>query len=496
MRASGIILHITSLPSPHGVGTLGKEAREFADFLRRAGQKYWQILPLGPTGYGDSPYQTDSAFAGNPYLIDLEQLIADGLLTREEVDAVSFGDNPEQTDYGALYAGRFDLLRRACERGWDKERENVDAFYRENESWLRSYALYTAAKRHFGMRPWIEWEDEDLRLRRSEEVLRRYEELLAEDIRFCIFTQYLFFRQWNALRAYIREQGIRIIGDVPIYVPLDSADVWAEGEYFQLDDQCRPTEVAGVPPDYFTADGQLWGNPIYDWQAMADTGYAWWIHRLAAAAHMYDVVRFDHFRGFESYWAVPAGDKTARNGTWVKGPGIDFIRAVQKALPELDFIAEDLGFVTPGVRKLLEDSGYPGMKVLEFAFDSREESDYLPHLYPVDSVCYTGTHDNVTLKQWFDEASRQDKAYAKAYLGLSRQEGYVWGMIRGGMSSVSKLFIAQMQDYLELGGEARMNFPGTLSAANWTWRAQPGFDSDKLAKKIRKMTGLYGRLKK
>ena len=272
--------------------------------------------------------------------------------------------------------------------------------------------------------------------------------------------------------------------------------MWVNSGLFQLDETRHPEVVAGCPPDGFTADGQLWGNPIYDWQAMADTGYAWWIHRLAAAAHMYDVVRFDHFRGFESYWAVPAGDKTARNGTWVKGPGIDFIRAVQKALPELDFIAEDLGFVTPGVRKLLEDSGYPGMKVLEFAFDSREESDYLPHLYPVDSVCYTGTHDNVTLKQWFDEASRQDKAYAKAYLGLSRQEGYVWGMIRGGMSSVSKLFIAQMQDYLELGGEARMNFPGTLSAANWTWRAQPGFDSDKLAKKIRKMTGLYGRLKK
>ena len=262
MRASGIILHITSLPSPHGVGTLGAEAREFADFLRKAGQKYWQILPLGPTGYGDSPYQTDSAFAGNPYLIDLEQLIDDGLLTREEVNAVSFGSDPARTDYGALYAGRAGLLRRACERGWDKERENVDAFYRENESWLRSYALYTAAKRHFGMRPWIEWEDEELRLRRSEDVLRRYEQLLSDDIRFCVFTQYLFFRQWNALRAYIREQGIRIIGDVPIYVPLDSADVWAEGEYFQLDDQCRPTEVAGVPPDYFTADGQLWGNPL------------------------------------------------------------------------------------------------------------------------------------------------------------------------------------------------------------------------------------------
>ena len=282
---------------------------------------------------------------------------------------------------------------------------------------------------------------------------------------------------------------------MPIYVPLDSADVWANPGLFQLDENCRPKTVAGCPPDSFTADGQLWGNPIYDWQAMADTGYGWWIRRLDAAARMYDVVRIDHFRGFESYWEVPAGDKTARNGKWIKGPGMDFIRAIQKALPKLDFIAEDLGFVTPEVRQLQLDSGYPGMKVIEFAFDSREESDYLPHLYPVESVCYTGTHDNVTLKQWFDEATPEDVAYAKAYLGLNQEEGYIWGMIRGAMSSVSRLCVVQMQDYLELGKPARMNFPGTLSSANWTWRAEEGFDSEDLAKRIFTLTKLYGRTK-
>ena len=463
MRASGIILHITSLPSPHGVGTLGAEAREFADFLRKAGQKYWQILPLGPTGYGDSPYQTDSAFAGNPYLIDLEQLIDDGLLTREEVDAVSFGSDPARTDYGALYAGRAGLLRRACERGWERERGNIETFYRENESWLRSYALYTAAKRHFGMRPWIEWEDEELRLRRSEDVLRRYEELLAEDIRFCIFTQYLFFRQWNALRAYIREQGIRIIGDVPIYVPLDSAD------------------------------GQLWGNPLYDWDRMRSDGYRWWIRRLSAAGKLYDTVRIDHFRGLESYWAVPYGAENARAGRWRKGPGESFIDAVKAALPELDIIAEDLGFMTPEVIALREYSGFPGMKVLQFAFDSREPSDYLPHRYPTNCICYTGTHDNATLAQWLGDAKGDDVAYAKRYLGLNDEEGYVNGIIRGGMSSVADLFVAQMQDWLALGGEARMNVTGTLGNGNWCWRMKPGTLTDALAEKIAAMTAMYSR---
>ena len=493
MRASGIILHITSLPSPHGVGTLGREAREFADFLRKAGQKYWQILPLGPTGYGDSPYQTDSAFAGNPYLIDLEQLITDGLLTREEVDAVSFGSDPAQTDYGALYAGRFNLLRRACERGWDKERENVDAFYRENESWLRSYALYTAAKRHFGMRPWIEWEDEDLRLRRSEEVLRRYEELLAEDIRFCIFTQYLFFRQWNALRAYIREQGIRIIGDVPIYVPLDSADVWAEGEYFQLDDQCRPTEVAGVPPDYFTADGQLWGNPLYDWDRMRDDGYRWWIRRLGAAGKLYDTVRIDHFRGLESYWAVPYGETTARSGHWRKGPGESFIDAIKTALPGLDIIAEDLGFMTPEVIALREYSGFPGMKVLQFAFGAGPGNDHLPHNYTENCVAYPGTHDNTTLLDWWRTARAKEKRHARAYLGLSAEEGETAGLLRGVLQSPARLAVVPMADWMGLGKAGRINTPGTIGGSNWRWRCEADALTPKLARHIRTVCERYGR---
>ena len=492
MRESGILMHITSLPGPYGVGTMGKSAYHFVDFLEKAGQSVWQILPLNPTGYGDSPYQSFSAFAGNPYLIDLDTLVQEGLLEAGEPEAVNWGENPGRVSFGRLYEERGKLLRLAYSRF--TQDESYAVFLENNAQWLPDYALFMALKEANGGASWLQW-PEDLRLRRPD-ALEEARKSYADIIGYHCFVQYLFFRQWKALRGYANGKGIRVIGDVPIYVPLDSADVWVNYKLFQLDETRHPTAVAGCPPDGFTADGQLWGNPIYDWQAMADTGYEWWVKRLTAAAGMYDVVRFDHFRGFESYWSVPAGDKTARNGHWVKGPGMDFIRAVRKALPELDFIAEDLGFVTPEVRQLQLDSGYPGMKVLEFAFDSREESDYLPHLYPVDSVCYTGTHDNVTLKQWFDEASRQDKAYAKAYMGLNRSEGNVWGMIRGGMSSVSRLFVAQMQDYLELGGEARMNFPGTLSSANWTWRAAEGFDSDKLAKKIRKMTGLYGRLKR
>ena len=492
MRESGILMHITSLPGPYGVGSMGKQAHAFVDFLDQAGQSYWQILPLNPTGYGDSPYQSFSACAGNPYLIDLDTLVTEGLLEAQEPKSVDWGHNPTRVDFGALYRERGKLLRLAYGRFTPDE--DYEVFLRENGQWLEEYALFMALKEAFGGARWLEW-PEELRLR-DEAALTKARETYREDIGYQCFVQYIFEKQWKALRSYANGKGIRIIGDVPIYVPLDSADVWANYSLFQLDDDRHPTVVAGCPPDGFTADGQLWGNPIYNWQAMADTGYSWWLKRLGEAAKMYDVVRFDHFRGFESYWAVPAGDKTARNGHWVSGPGIGFIRAVRQALPNLAFIAEDLGFVTPEVRQLQLDSGYPGMKVLEFAFDSREESDYLPHLYPVESVCYTGTHDNVTLQQWFDEASKEDKAYAKAYLGLSRQEGFVWGMIRGGMGSVSRMFIAQMQDYLGLGGEARMNFPGTLSSANWTWRAAEGFDSPRLAKKIRRMTALYGRLKK
>ena len=492
MRESGILMHITSLPGPYGVGTMGKSAYRFVDFLARAGQRYWQILPLTPTGYGDSPYQSFSSCAGNHYLIDLDTLVAEGLLKTREITALSWGKESDRVDFGRLYDQRIQVLRIAWSRF--QPDEAFEAFVRENEAWLADYAIFMALKAEMGGKPWLQW-PEELKCHEPEALEKKREELQAE-IRLQYFLQYQFHRQWKALRAYAAEKSIRVIGDVPIYVPLDSADVWAAPELFQLDESRRPEVVAGCPPDAFTEDGQLWGNPIYDWKKMADTGYAWWIGRLSAAAGMYDVVRFDHFRGFESYWAVPAGDDTARNGKWVKGPGLPFIQAIRKALPDLDFIAEDLGYMTREVRQLQLDSGYPGMKVLEFAFDSREDSDYLPHLYPEDSVCYTGTHDNVTLKQWFAEASPEDVAYAKAYLGLNEEEGYVWGMIRGAMGSVSRICIVQMQDYLELGKRARMNFPGTLSTDNWTWRAEEGFDSEALAQRIGTVTKLYGRTQK
>ena len=490
MRASGILMHISSLPGPGGIGTMGKNAYDFVDFLASAGQRYWQILPLCPTGYGDSPYQSFSTFAGNHYLIDLETLAEEGLLTRREIDSVTWFRDPERVSYGILYENRCKVLEKAFDRFVPGE--DYEAFVRAQAQWLPDYSLFMALKEQFPGGDWLLWPRE-LRLREPE-ALAAWREKLKRQTDFHSFLQYEFFRQWTALRCYAREKGIFIIGDVPIYVPLDSADVWANYELFQLDGDRRPKLVAGVPPDGFTADGQLWGNPLYDWEKMKERGYDWWLRRLGAAAEMYDVVRLDHFRGFESYWAVPAEDKNARGGYWLPGPGWDFIRTVKEALPSLSFIAEDLGYLTQEVRDLQKNSGYPGMKVLEFAFDSREPSDYLPHRYTRDSVCYTGTHDNMTLRQWFDTAKEDDIAYAREYMGLNREEGYVWGMIRGGMSSVSDLFVAQMQDYLELGAEGRMNFPGTLSEANWTWRAREGALTQALAARIRAMTVLYGRV--
>ncbi len=490
MRESGILMHITSLPSPYGIGTMGKEAFQFVDFLEAAGQSYWQILPLNPTGYGDSPYQSSSTCAGNPYLIDLDLLVEDGLLTHTEIGAISWSRTPDRVDYGIQYEKRYEILRLAHSRF--SPNAQYDDFCRENSAWLEEYCLFMALKEKNGGICWLDWQDAE-KLHDSNALDALYP-ALEPTISFHRFLQFLFYQQWNALHAYAKEKGIRIIGDVPIYVPTDSVDVWSNPALFQLDENRRPTVVAGCPPDAFTDDGQLWGNPIYDWDAMAKTGYTWWIERLTAASKLYDTIRIDHFRGFESYWEVPAGDNSARNGRWVKGAGKDFIRTIRQALPDLNFIAEDLGYVTEGVRELLNYSGYPGMKLIQFAFDSREAGNYLPHLYPVNSVCYTGTHDNPTIKQWLTETSEEDLALAKAYLGLNEEEGYIWGLLRGGMSSVSKLFVAQMQDYLELGAEARMNFPGTLSASNWSWRAEKGFDSPTLATRIREMTKRYGRL--
>ena len=490
-RSSGILMPISSLPSPHGIGTLGAEARKFVDFLADAGQSWWQILPVGPTSYGDSPYQSFSAYAGNPYLIDLDLLCEDGLLTPAEVNAVSWGTDPARVDYSAIYNGRFPLLHLAMERGWERDADKVKAFSEENDAWLPDYALFMALKRHFGMNAWTEWPDEDIRLRRPEAVAR-YREELADDIRLFTYIQYLFFRQWEALRAYAHEKGIGIIGDLPIYVAMDSADVWADPRAFQLDERNVPAEVAGVPPDYFTADGQLWGNPLYDWDAMKADGYTWWIRRIAGASRLYDILRIDHFRGLESYWAVPYGETTAKVGRWVKGPGMDLMNVLTEKFPNIQFIAEDLGYLTPEVRQLLEDSGLPGMKVLQFAFDSREAANYLPHTYPRHCVCYAGTHDNSTLMGWKDEAAPADIAMAREYLGLHDEEGFNWGVLRGGQSSVADLFIAQMQDYLGLGSEARMNTPGILGG-NWQWRMLPGQITDELTARIARMTSLYGR---
>ncbi len=490
MRESGILMHITSLPGPYGIGTMGARAYAFVDFLKRSGQSVWQILPLNPTGYGDSPYQSCSTFAGNHYLIDLDALIAQGLLTHEEVNAIHWCDSDTRADFGLLYQNRLPILRRAYERFSGSA--EFDTFCANNVDWLPEFALFMALKEANGGKPWYEWNDA-LKFR-DEGALWRAREENRDQIRFYCFIQYLFFTQWNALHSYARQNGVKIVGDVPIYVPLDSADVWASPWLFQLDERRNPTVVAGCPPDAFSADGQLWGNPIYRWDVMRSDGFRWWIRRLSAAGKMYDVTRIDHFRGFEAYWEIPYGDKTARGGRWVKGPGMDFINTVKWALPDMRMIAEDLGFLTQEVLDLRDASGYPGMKVLQFAFDAREPSNYQPHTYIPNCICYTGTHDNMTMRQWFDTSPEPVVRYAADYMALTQEEGYVWGSIRTAMASVSNLCVVQMQDYLDLDAHARMNLPGTLSSANWTWRMASDAADDTLAKRIHSLTAMYDRL--
>ncbi|PHU39368.1 4-alpha-glucanotransferase [Pseudobutyrivibrio ruminis] len=489
-RSSGILFPISSLPSPYGIGTFGKAAYEFADFLKAAGQKYWQVLPLGPTSYGDSPYQSFSTNAGNPYFIDLDMLIEDGLLTKEDVKKEKWGTNPRYVDYGQIYISRFKVLEKAKERGYKSLINEIGAFVDDNP-WVENYALFMALKKHFNMISWQEWPEEDIRLHDKDAVLK-YKMELSDDMEFYIFIQYLFFKQWDKLKKYINDLGIEIIGDLPIYVALDSCDVWAEPEFFSLDDKNYPVEVAGVPPDYFSADGQLWGNPCYNWDAMKKDGYRWWLRRIEGAVKLYDVLRIDHFRGFDEYWAVPAGESTARNGQWKPGPGMDLVGLLSSTFPKTEFIAEDLGQPSPTVVKLLNDSKWPGMKVLEFAFDSGEANNYQPHTYDKNCICYTGTHDNATVMEWYQTAKKADRKYAKEYLGISRFEKFNWGMIRGGMSSVAVLFVAQMQDYLGLGKFNRINIPGTKSG-NWQWRLLKNELSDELAEKILQLVHMYER---
>ena len=490
-RSSGVLLSISSLPGPYGIGTLGRSAYEFTDFLEKAGQRFWQILPLGPTGYGDSPYQSFSTFAGNPYLIDLDMLVEDGLLTKEEVESREWGGDPRHVDYGKIFVSRFEVLRIAARRGLARDREAVEAFVRENERWLPDYALFMACKLHNGLRAWTEW-PEDIR-KRWPEAMQRCREEYREDVEFYTYVQYLFFRQWNKLREYIHGKGIKIIGDVPIYVAMDSCDVWAETHFFQLDGDNIPLEVAGVPPDYFSEDGQLWGNPLYDWDAMRNDGYGWWIRRIDGASKLYDVIRIDHFRGFDTYWSVPYGAPTAKGGRWNKGPGMSLIGALKGWFPGLEFIAEDLGAPMDSVVKLLKESEWPGMKVLEFAFDPKEPSNYLPHNHVPNCVCYTATHDNCPLMQWKEDADEKSVAFAEKYLSIRDDEPFNWGVIRGGMGSVAKLFVGLMQDYLGLGRGHTMNNPG-IPDGNWQWRLLPGEASDELAAQMLDMVKTYERI--
>ena len=493
-RKSGILMPVASLPGKYGIGTFGKESYRFVDMLCEAGQSYWQILPLGPTSYGDSPYQSFSTFAGNPYFIDPEILIEEGLLLQREADSYDFGKNPEETDYGKIYNARFDMLKKAFRRYEPAKDEEYGRFVKENAFWLDDYALYMAVKNSFGGVSFIEW-DEDIR-KRDKRALDDYRKKYADETEFYKFIQYKFLMQWKALKEYANNKGIKIIGDIPIYVAFDSADTWAGPELFLFDENGYPAAVAGCPPDGFSATGQLWGNPLYDWDYHRQTGYKWWIQRIRHCYELYDIIRVDHFRAFDAYYSIPYGDKTAEFGKWKKGPGFALFRAIRAELGDVDIIAEDLGFLTDSVIKLVQRTGYPGMKVLQFAFDSRDDSDYLPHNYTANTVCYTGTHDNDTTVGWFTTLKKADRRMACDYLNRSdftSDKDLAFSFIKLAMGSVSGLCIIPMQDWLALGSKARINTPSTLGG-NWVWRMKKGAFTKKLAKDIRDITKLYARI--
>lgn len=494
MHSSGILLHISSLAGKYGIGALGAEARKFVDFLVKSGQEYWQILPVGPTGFGDSPYQSYSAYAGNPLFIDFDTLIDEGLVSEDDSDLRVIEKKRGFADYAQLYSFKHIVLKKAFAKFMseaDGERmRDFEDFCRANSFWLDDYALFSSLKDYFKGVMWTEWED-DIRLRKPE-ALKRYGELLSRETECVKFIQYKFFQQYRALKKYANVRGIKIYGDMPIYVSMDSSDIWANPELFMLDGNRRPTKVAGCPPDCFAPAGQLWGNPLYDWDYMELTDYKWWISRVAYSRELFDLTRIDHFRGFESFYAIPYGNETAEIGEWLAGPSMKLFRAIRGALGNVDLVAEDLGFLTADVRKMLKESGFPGMNVLEFAFGG-ENSSYLPHNYLRNSVCYIGTHDNDTASGWYESADKATRKNAKKYMALTKKEGSNWGMIRTAYASVSDLAVIQMQDFLGLGSEARMNVPSTIGGGNWSWRLKGDELTDKLAEKILKYTKRYFR---
>jgi len=492
-RSSGILLHPTSLHSKYGIGDLGKGAYDFIDFLILSGQNLWQTFPLGPTGYGDSPYQCFSAFAGNPFLLSIDLLIEEGLLKKDDIPEVNF--NNETIDYGAVINFKMPILHKAYENFIEQNNilaiSKFENFVKNNALWIEDYTLFAALKDYFGGKAWTEW-DKDIKFR-EEQAMEKYKKLLFDKCQYYKFLQYLFHKQWSDVKAYANTNGIQIIGDIPIFIAFDSADAWSNSELFLFDEDRKPVKVAGVPPDYFSATGQLWGNPLYDWDKLKKTNFKWWIDRVEANLKLCDIIRIDHFRGFAEYWAVPYGDTTAMNGQWEPCPGKELFQAIEKALGKLPIIAEDLGLITPDVEELRDEFNFPGMKILQFAFDSKDESNHLPHIYMKNLVVYTGTHDNDTVVGWYNNAGIDDKNFAKKYLDINENSEINWTFIKHAWASVASMALAPMQDILGLDSSARMNTPG-VAAGNWQWRLRKDdLNNFENIKKLKELTEIYFR---
>lgn len=491
-RSAGILMPISSLPSPYGIGTFGESAYDFVDHLVAARQKFWQVLPLGPTSFGDSPYASFSAFAGNPYFIDLDMLVEEGLLESDYVNRFMWNLEDQYVDYGLIYNSRFEVLRTAFKNSSHQELDEYKTFLKENEYWLEGYCLYSACKNKFEGTSWTDWESEIKY--RDEQSIQELKEELKDDIEFYKFVQYKFYEQWNQLKDYANEKGIEIIGDIPLYVAMDSADVWQHTELFQLDEELNPTKVAGVPPDVFSETGQRWGNPLYDWKKLEAEDFSWWRKRMEHSARLYDVIRIDHFIGMVKYYAIPAEDEDARNGTWEKGPGMKLIKAMNESIEDKKIIAEDLGVQMPEVIKVLEKSGYPGMKVLEFAFDGNRRNDHLPYYWTQNTVAYGGTHDNDTLMGYFTGLQYWELGYIREYMECrdGSIEDLVDKIFKTAYASVADLVIFQMQDVLKIGNIGRMNLPSSMGT-NWRWRMLQGQFGPEEIEKLRYLCDIYGR---